>query len=150
MKLLTCVMFAAATALGAARAAADTIIDGDGVVCIACHRITNPDQSEILGTQYPPYIANDGGNPAKGFVGCGEYVLWNGSELLGPYLDPPAFHSTIQSKLHRQSELCGTCHDISNPVVGDLAPGNGVPSPLPDDAAPAGIALSNAVQGISP
>jgi hypothetical protein len=105
--------------------------DGDGVVCIACHRLTNPDNSEYIGTQYPPYVANDGGNPAKAFVGCGEYVLWNGSEMLGPYLDPPAFHSTLQSKLHRAPELCGTCHDISNPVIGDLAPGNGALSPLP-------------------
>jgi hypothetical protein len=105
--------------------------DGDGVTCIACHRLTNPDESEFLGTQYPPYMANDGGTPAKAFVGCGEYVLWPGPEMLGPYLDPPAYHGTLQSKLHRQSELCGTCHDISNPVTGDLAPGNGALSPLP-------------------
>ena len=34
------------------------------------------------------------------------------------------------SKYHRQPELCGTCHDVSNPVVDDLAPNHGAQVPL--------------------
>jgi hypothetical protein len=53
------------------------------------------------------------------------FVLWPGSEKLGPYPDPAARHQFLQSDFHRSVDFCGTCHDVSNPAVGDLAPGNG-------------------------
>ena len=31
---------------------------------------------------------------------------------------------------HRSVDFCGSCHDVSNPVVGDLAPNNGAQQPL--------------------
>jgi hypothetical protein len=31
----------------------------------------------------------------------------------------------MQSLFHRDRDFCGTCHDVSNPVVGDLASGHG-------------------------
>ncbi|MDH5711725.1 MAG: Ig-like domain-containing protein [Gammaproteobacteria bacterium] len=31
----------------------------------------------------------------------------------------------MQSKFHRDVDFCGSCHDVSNSAVGDLAPGNG-------------------------
>jgi hypothetical protein len=31
---------------------------------------------------------------------------------------------------HRSVDFCGSCHDVSNPVVGDLAPNNGAQLPL--------------------
>jgi hypothetical protein len=31
----------------------------------------------------------------------------------------------MQSNYHRSVDFCGTCHDVSNSAVGDLAPGNG-------------------------
>lgn len=104
--------------------------DGYGVTCATCHKLTNPDQSEHLGVQNPPFIANDGGLPAKGFYGSGMYVLWGSPDILGPYANPPSFHQSLGSKFHRQSELCGTCHDVSNPVTGDLSPNNGAAIPL--------------------
>jgi cytochrome c553 len=104
--------------------------DGEGVQCDVCHRLTNPDRSEHLGVQNPPFLANDGGNPATGFFGSGMYVLWNGSEKLGPYTDAEARHQFLPSSFHRSAELCGTCHDVSNPVVGDLAHNNGAQTPL--------------------
>jgi hypothetical protein len=110
--------------------ALNSFSDGDGVTCGACHRLTNPDDSEIPGTQFAPYFANDGGSPKQGWYGSGMYVMWGGSEILGPYLDPPAYHLTKQSQFHRSSELCGTCHDVSNPVTGDLAPNHGAFTPL--------------------
>ena len=106
-------------------------LDSDGVTCATCHKLTNPDDSEHLGTHFPPFIANDGGSPPEGYYGSAMYVLFGGFELLGPYLNPPALHSVKQSKYHRQSELCGTCHDVSNPIVGDLAHNHGAPTPLP-------------------
>jgi hypothetical protein len=46
---------------------------------------------------------------------------------LGPYADPAVagFHQAKQSTFQRDAGLCGTCHDVSNPVTGDLAPAHG-------------------------
>ncbi len=99
--------------------------DSDGVECDFCHKMTNPDNSELLGVQIFPFIANDGGNPAVGYYGSGMYSLWGGNEKLGPYSDAVARHQFIQSRFHRAVDFCGTCHDVSNPAVGDLAHNNG-------------------------
>jgi len=99
--------------------------DASGVACDLCHKMTNPDRSEHLGVQVAPFLANDERTPATGYFGSGMYVLWGGAEKLGPYSDPAARHQFLQSRFHRSKDFCGTCHDVSNPVVGDLAPGNG-------------------------
>src|SRR5690349_4429504 len=105
--------------------------DLDGVTCELCHKVVNPDDSEHVGVQNAPFIANDGGNPKHAFRGSGMYVIWGGVERLGPYSNPQTPHAWMQSKLHRSADLCSTCHDVSNPVVGDLAHNNGAQLPLP-------------------
>jgi hypothetical protein len=102
--------------------------DSDGVECDFCHKMTNPDNSEHLGVQNPPFIANDGGNPAVGYYGSGMASIWGGNEKLGPYNDAAARHQFMQSDFHRDIDFCGTCHDVSNPAVGDLAHNNGAQS----------------------
>ena len=104
--------------------------DSDGVECDLCHRMTNPDQSEHIGIQNPPFIANDGGTPAVGYYGSGQYVIWNENSKLGPYADAEARHQSLQSVYYRSSDMCGTCHDVSNPVTGDLAHNHGAQVPL--------------------
>jgi len=102
----------------------------NGVQCAQCHRLTNPDRSEWIGTQNTPFIAKTG---SEGHYGSGQYVLWWDTTRFGPYKDAAPPHLTKPSKFHRSSNLCGTCHDVSNPVVGDLAPGNGAQQPLASD-----------------
>jgi hypothetical protein len=104
--------------------------DAFGVTCDLCHTATNPDNSEHLGAQSASFVANDGGTPPVGYYGSGMYSVWNGSAKLGPYSDATANHQFLQSRFHRSVDFCGTCHDVSNPVVGDLAPGNGAQLPL--------------------
>jgi hypothetical protein len=99
--------------------------DADGVECDFCHKVTNTDDSEYLGVQNAPFIANDGKTPATGYYGSGMESIWAGSEKLGPYSDPVARHQFGQSAFHRSNDFCGTCHDVSNPAVGDLAHNNG-------------------------
>ena len=56
---------------------------------------------------------------------------------LGPYSDAQAssFHNWKRSSFQRDAALCGTCHDVSNPVTGDLAPAHGrLAEPLPPGA----------------
>ena len=105
--------------------------DLDNVTCEVCHKLTNPDDSEHIGVQNAPFVANDGGNPAQAYRGSAQYVIWGSNERLGPYSDPQTPHAWKQSKFHRSADLCATCHDVSNPVTGDLAHNNGAPLPLP-------------------
>ncbi len=99
--------------------------DADGVQCDFCHTMTNPDGQEHAGVQNAPFVANDGAAPPEGYYGSGMYVLWDQSDKLGPYPDAEARHQFLESGFHRDNDFCGTCHDVSNPVVGDLAPNNG-------------------------
>jgi len=130
--------------------------DSDGVECDFCHKLTNPDDSDPLlqGVMNSPFIANCSNDPAvpekdcssatEGFYGSGMASLWNGSDKLGPYVDADARHQFMQSKFHRDVNFCGTCHDVSNPAVGDLAGNHGQlfsPEPVvasgdPDPASP--------------
>lgn len=111
----------------------DPLIDRNGVQCDVCHRLTNPDQSEHLGVQADPFVAKSG-DPTEGHYGSGQYVLTDSNATkLGPYANanpPPGAHQARQSQFHRSPELCGTCHDVSNPVTGDLAHNNGAQQDL--------------------
>jgi hypothetical protein len=108
-----------------------TYADGEGVECMVCHRLVDPDESQWDGVQNPPFIANSGGGNPEGWHGSGMMVLADGEDRYGPYANVYAPHGTRQSNFHRESALCGTCHDVSNPLTGDLAPGNGAQIPLP-------------------
>jgi hypothetical protein len=80
-----------------------------------------------------PFIANDENSPAKGYYGSGQYSVLDDPEVrLGPYSDLNGLqpHSFAKSNFHRDVDYCGTCHDVSNPLVGDLAPNNGAHTPL--------------------
>jgi hypothetical protein len=112
--------------------------DADGVECDTCHKMTNPDNSEHLGVMFPPFIANNEGTPLIGYYGSGMLSLWGGSEKLGPYNDANARHQFLQSKFHRSVDFCGSCHDVSNPAVGDLAHNSGK-QPTGDDVIRSGI-----------
>lgn len=112
--------------------------DADGVECDTCHKMTNTDNSEHRGVMFPPFIANDENIPATGYYGSGMLSLWGGSEKLGPYSDAAARHKSMQSKFHRSVDFCGSCHDVSNPAVGDLAHNSGK-QPTGDDVIRSGI-----------
>jgi hypothetical protein len=126
--------------------------DSDGVECDFCHKVTNPDNSEHPGVMMDPFIANDPGpgnndalfdwavdwdpdnpdipdqdpaNGIEGYYGSGMASMWGGSDKLGPYNDAEARHQFMQSRFHRDRDFCGTCHDVSNPAVGDLAHNHG-------------------------
>ena len=107
-----------------------TASDADGVECDSCHAMTDPNNSEHLGVMVPPFVANDKdltikNDTATGYYGSGMMSLSSGSAKLGPYSDAAAKHQFAQSKFHRDVDFCGTCHDVSNPAVGDLAHNNG-------------------------
>lgn len=109
--------------------------DDDGVDCDTCHSLANPDDTEHLGVMNSPFIANcsdDLVTPAgtcesasEGYYGSGMLSIWAGGEKLGPYAESEARHQFLQSRFQRDVDYCGSCHDVSNPAVGDLAPNHG-------------------------
>jgi hypothetical protein len=104
--------------------------DHNGIECSVCHSLVNPNGLEHPGQQTAPFVANNGGSPPEGWYGSGMQVLSGNTTRYGPYGNATASHSWAQSLFHRSSDLCGTCHDVSNPVTGDLAPNNGALTPL--------------------
>ena len=109
--------------------------DDRGVECEHCHLMVDPDPPvNVAGTvevQTAPFIANDG--VSEGYYGTAQYVINGEGSRLGPYAegDETANHPALGSAFHRSGEMCGTCHDVSNPVVGDLAHNHGAMLPLP-------------------
>lgn len=95
--------------------------DSDGVDCDTCHSMTNPDNSDenLQGEQFAPYLAYDDN---EGYYGSGMLSLFGNGDKLGPYGDAESKHRFQKSKFHRSVDFCGCCHDVSNPVVGNLAP----------------------------
>jgi hypothetical protein len=100
--------------------------DENGIDCDTCHQMTNPDMQEHIGTMNYPFINNEGNslNPIlalEAFYGSGMYALSNDYGKLGPYDDTVARHQFTGSDFHRDVDFCGTCHDVSNSAVGQLA-----------------------------
>jgi len=107
--------------------------DAEGIMCEFCHLVTNPDQANSIPNppegsyveeQHGDFLAYDDTTGA-GYYGGAEYVINSGGTRLGPYSDPSARHDVIPSPYHRDARMCGTCHDVSNPAVGDLAHNHG-------------------------
>lgn len=119
--------------------------DADGVDCDTCHKMTNPNNGELLGVMNPPFLANNEQIPATGYYGSGMLSLSGGNAKLGPFNDAIARHQFTQSKFHRDISFCGSCHDVSNPAVGDLAHNNGM-QPTGDPVIASGV-LSSPVDG---
>jgi len=107
--------------------------DERGVECEFCHLQVNPDQPlNVTGTveaQTAPFQAFDPVT-GEGYYGTAQFVINSQGTRVGPYDDADPNHQFFPSPFHRQGEFCGTCHDVSNPAVGDLAHNNGAQVPL--------------------
>jgi len=114
--------------------------DENGIDCDTCHQMTDPDMqvidpvtgTPIIGTMTSPFINNVGNSldpvlALEAYYGSGMYALSNDYGKLGPYNegDAVARHQFTGSDFHRDVDFCGTCHDVSNSAVGQLAPNAG-------------------------
>jgi len=104
--------------------------DLDGINCNFCHRVVNPELGPDSAVAYPgdpadPDVPIISALVAQGLVpqgaGNARYVVDPSSSRRGPFDDVPANLHGVEARLitspyHRQSEFCGTCHDVSNPI----------------------------------
>ena len=99
--------------------------DFDGVTCHLCHRLVDPfyapGQNPAIDQQI---LAAVGVVPTS--VGNGMYVVDPDDVRRGPFdLGPNFFfHDWLQSPFHRESLLCATCHEVSNPATTKQADGS--------------------------
>lgn len=92
--------------------------DKQGVQCNFCHRLVDPVSDP--GNNPPEDIAILAGLTAGYNTNphSGQYIVDPNDLRRGPFdLDPNfVFHTWRRSPFHRESMLCGNCHDVSNPV----------------------------------
>jgi hypothetical protein len=104
--------------------------DLDGINCNFCHRAVNPELGPNSAVGYPgdpaqPDVPIISALAAQGLIpqgaGNARYIVDPESSRRGPFDDVPQNLHGVESRLitspyHRQSEFCGTCHDVSNPI----------------------------------
>ena len=100
--------------------------DQEGVQCEVCHRLVDP-QADPNNPQEDTQILADLEFPVSSiFSGSGQMIIDPEDRRRGPFdivndlgFDPheiAAGAETLISPFHQQSDLCGTCHDINNPL----------------------------------
>lgn len=106
----------------------------EGVTCNACHRMVDPtfepgnppDDTTILAA-----LQTNGYLPSS--IGNANYVIDPMDVRRGPFNygpeDPAPPHLWAHSPFHRNGDMCGTCHEVSNPLFTRV----GGPTPAPTD-----------------
>jgi hypothetical protein len=51
---------------------------------------------------------------------AGQYFVDTGNGKSGPFFDTVARHGAYYSRFHKSKRFCGTCHDVSNPVLANV------------------------------
>ncbi len=111
-----------------------------GVSCDLCHRMVDPfyepgvspaiDWSILAALRDPPLHLGD----AMFVVDPDDF------RKRGPYDDAfAALHDWLPSPFHREAALCGTCHDLSNPVFTRQPDGTYAPNPFNQPAPGTGV-----------
>jgi mono/diheme cytochrome c family protein len=110
--------------------------DRQGVQCDFCHKLVKPTP---LGVN--PFPANTSYNssvygfisynqdqaylgqilPIPGTTSNGMYLADANNAKRGPFTNATGRHQMIYSPFHSESDLCGTCHDVSNPAFTRIA-----------------------------
>ena len=91
--------------------------DQFGVSCDLCHRLVDPVYVSGVSPSEDETILDDLALiPAEPTGGNGMYVFDPNSHRRGPFDDSASPHTDLHSPFHQDSALCGTCHNVSNPV----------------------------------
>ncbi len=113
-----------------------TADDREGVQCSVCHRMVDPFADPENPTEDAAILAALA-DPVPAF-GNAMMVVDPEARMRGPFdiigdlgSDPHIpDRTTIISPFHESSDMCGTCHNLRNPVFTRDAMGNYVPNPL--------------------
>jgi hypothetical protein len=102
-------------------------VDRTGVQCDFCHRIVDRDYVEgVSPSEDLAVLAELDTIPLQ--YGNGQFINDPDPIRRGPRADADASHQFLESPIHRSSNLCATCHDVSSPVLLQVAAGDYVPT----------------------
>ena len=104
-------------------------IDMEGVHCHFCHRIIDPlstDQADIDYMNTLTHVPTQSGN--------GAFVVDPLDIRRGPYDNIQVNHAYKYSSFYEESDMCATCHDVSNPVFSKAPDGTYQPNELGAEA----------------
>jgi hypothetical protein len=99
--------------------------DREGVQCHFCHRLIDPLSTDSGDLAYMGTITNV---PTQ--HGNGMFVVDSDDIRRGPFDVDQAPHETLKTDFHSSSELCASCHDVSNPVFTKAMDGTYQPNTL--------------------
>ena len=105
--------------------------DKIGVTCNLCHRMVDPIHDAGIDPAEDVQILADTETVPTTFASA-NYVVDPYESRRGPFADADLGHDIVVSPFHTSSDLCGTCHNVSNPAF-RKAPGG-----LPGDEYEAG------------
>lgn len=100
--------------------------DRESVHCDVCHKLDAPTSPGV--NPYPDDVAYTTGtyDADQNYLAVlsdipptsanGMFIVDSDGAKRGPYTDPEARHQFFYSPFHKEAALCGTCHDVSNPV----------------------------------
>ncbi len=92
--------------------------DRQGVQCDFCHSIVDFDYVSGISPQ-PDSVVVAGIDPPLMDYANGSFIMDQQPVRRGPRQDSTAPHDFLYSPFHRSGDLCGTCHNVSNPVYYD-------------------------------
>lgn len=72
-----------------------------------------------------PKFFGSGSLPAYVEAGGGQYIVSPSEEKRGPRTNRDPMHGWYYSRFHRSSQMCGSCHDVSNPLLANRLLGAG-------------------------
>lgn len=117
-----------------------TDMDREGVQCDFCHRMVKPTLIDVNPFPNDEAYTSDTYQSDQNYLsvistippqsGNGMYVVHFDNAKRGPYNDAIPKHQTFYSPYHRESDICGTCHDVSNPVYNKNEDGSYTPNAL--------------------
>jgi hypothetical protein len=114
-----------------------TAKDRQGIHCDYCHRLVDPVYKAGISPAADEAILDSLTTGPPLTSANGQHVADPSPMRRGPYADAVASHAFLESPFHREGNICGTCHDVSNPVYNaGAAPGdyvlNAFDTPHPD------------------
>ncbi|WP_370476123.1 T9SS type A sorting domain-containing protein [Tamlana flava] len=103
-----------------------TAIDREGVQCHVCHKMMDPLSNDLNDLAYINTLTDK-----PQVHGNGMFVIDEQDVRRGPYNDITQVNHDVQySAFHTKSEMCATCHDVSNPVYSKQPDGTYLPNDL--------------------
>jgi hypothetical protein len=114
-----------------------TARDRQGIHCDFCHRAVDPIYKPGISPAVDLAIIDSLSTGPPLTDANGQFVADPSPMRRGPYSDAVASHAFLESPFHREADICGTCHDVSNPVFNaGITPGdyvlNDFDTPHPD------------------